>query len=141
MIVKRQDEMCMQSLHKSCVTHREPGGNAQCNCPGSQRLAHQLTRHSHSTKQASKQPNNQPNKQARTKKKTKTKKKNKTQHTTHKTKQNNHALCLCTFMFINGTDLVGLIGVYVDDFLVAGCLCRSSKEHFNGERGMRTISH
>ena len=27
----------------------------------------------------------------------------------------------CTFMFMNGTELVGLIGVYVDDFLVAGC--------------------
>ena len=24
-------------------------------------------------------------------------------------------------MFMNGTELVGLIGVYVDDFLVAGC--------------------
>ena len=27
----------------------------------------------------------------------------------------------CTFMFICGTELVGLIGVYVDDFMVAGC--------------------
>ena len=24
-------------------------------------------------------------------------------------------------MFMNGTELVGLIGVYVEDFLVAGC--------------------
>ena len=27
----------------------------------------------------------------------------------------------CTFMFKNGTELVGVIGVSVDDFLVAGC--------------------
>ena len=32
-----------------------------------------------------------------------------------------HQLDQCTFMFMNGTELVGLIGVYVDDFLVAGC--------------------
>ena len=30
-----------------------------------------------------------------------------------------HQLDQCTFMFMNGTELVGLIGVYVDDFLVA----------------------
>ena len=44
-------------------------------------------------------------------------------------------------MFMNGTELVGLIRVYVDDFLVAGCdddpssqlLCQNSKEHFNGK--------
>ena len=32
-----------------------------------------------------------------------------------------HQLDQCTFMFMNGTELVGLIGVYVDDFWVAGC--------------------
>ena len=32
-----------------------------------------------------------------------------------------HQLDQCTFMFMNGTELVGLIGVYVDDFLVDGC--------------------
>ena len=32
-----------------------------------------------------------------------------------------HPFDQCTFMFTNGTELVGLIGVYVDDFLVAGC--------------------
>ena len=32
-----------------------------------------------------------------------------------------HQLDLCTFIFMNGTELVGLIGVYVNDFLVAGC--------------------
>ena len=32
-----------------------------------------------------------------------------------------HQLDQCTFMFMNGTEFVGLIGVYVDDFLVAGC--------------------
>ena len=32
-----------------------------------------------------------------------------------------HQLDQCTFMFMNGTELVGLIGAYVDDFLVAGC--------------------
>ena len=32
-----------------------------------------------------------------------------------------HQLDQCTFMFMYGTDLVGFIGVYVDDFLVAGC--------------------
>ena len=32
-----------------------------------------------------------------------------------------HRLDQCTLMFMNGTELVGLIGVYVDDFLVAGC--------------------
>ena len=32
-----------------------------------------------------------------------------------------HQLDQCTFMFMNGTELVGLIGVYVGDFLVAGC--------------------
>ena len=47
----------------------------------------------------------------------------------------------CTFTFMSGTELVGLIGVCVDDFLVAGCDDRNSKEHFSGERGMRTISH
>ena len=31
-----------------------------------------------------------------------------------------HKLDQCTFMFMNGSELVGLIGVYVDDFLVAG---------------------
>ena len=36
-----------------------------------------------------------------------------------------HQLDQCTFMFMNGTELVGLIGVYVDDFLVAGCDGRS----------------
>ena len=32
-----------------------------------------------------------------------------------------HQLDQCTFMFMNGTHLVGLIGVCVDDFLVAEC--------------------
>ena len=40
-------------------------------------------------------------------------------------------------MFMNGTELVGLIGVYVDDFLVldvmmipsSQLLCQNSKEH------------
>ena len=32
-----------------------------------------------------------------------------------------HQLDQCTFMFMNCTELVGLIGVYEDDFLVAGC--------------------
>ena len=32
-----------------------------------------------------------------------------------------HQLHLCTFMFMNGAGLVGLIGVCVGDFLVAGC--------------------
>ena len=32
-----------------------------------------------------------------------------------------HQCDQCTFMFMNGTELVGLIGVYVDDFLVGGC--------------------
>ena len=32
-----------------------------------------------------------------------------------------HQLDQCTFMFMSGTELVGLIGVYVGDFLVAGC--------------------
>ena len=32
-----------------------------------------------------------------------------------------HQLDPCTFMFMNVTELVGLIGVYADDFLVAGC--------------------
>ena len=32
-----------------------------------------------------------------------------------------HQLDQCTFMFMNDTELVGLIGVYVGDFLVAGC--------------------
>ena len=32
-----------------------------------------------------------------------------------------HQLDQCTLFFMNGTELVGLIGVYVDDFLVAGC--------------------
>ena len=32
-----------------------------------------------------------------------------------------HQLDQCTFMFMNGTELVGLTGVYVDDFLFAGC--------------------
>ena len=32
-----------------------------------------------------------------------------------------HQLDQYTFMFMNGTELVGLIGVHVDDFLVAGC--------------------
>ena len=32
-----------------------------------------------------------------------------------------HQLDQCTFMFMNGTELVGRIGVYVGDFLVAGC--------------------
>ena len=32
-----------------------------------------------------------------------------------------HQLDQCTFMFMNGTELVGLIGVHVGDFLVAGC--------------------
>ena len=49
-------------------------------------------------------------------------------------------------MFVNGTEL---IGVYVDDFLVVGCYddpvfsaaLSKLKEHSNGERGMRTISH
>ena len=31
-----------------------------------------------------------------------------------------HQLDQCTFMFMNGTELVGLIGVYVGDFLMAG---------------------
>ena len=31
-----------------------------------------------------------------------------------------HQLDQCTFMFMNGPELVGLIGVYVDNFLVAG---------------------
>ena len=31
-----------------------------------------------------------------------------------------HQLDQCTFMFMNGPELVGLIGVFVDDFLVAG---------------------
>ena len=32
-----------------------------------------------------------------------------------------HQLDQCAFMFMNDTELVGDIGVYVDDFLVAGC--------------------
>ena len=32
-----------------------------------------------------------------------------------------HQLDQCTLKQRNGTELVGLIGVYVDDFLVAGC--------------------
>ena len=32
-----------------------------------------------------------------------------------------HQLDQRTFMFMNGTELVGLVGVHVDDFLVAGC--------------------
>ena len=32
-----------------------------------------------------------------------------------------HQLDQCTFMFTNGTELVGLIGANVGDFLVAGC--------------------
>ena len=32
-----------------------------------------------------------------------------------------HQLDQCTFMFMNSTQLVGLMGVYVGDFLVAGC--------------------
>ena len=32
-----------------------------------------------------------------------------------------HQLDQCTFMFMNGTELLGLIGVCVDDFLVFGC--------------------
>ena len=52
-------------------------------------------------------------------------------------------------MFMNRTELVGLMRVCVDDFLVAGCvddpfsqlLCQNSEEPFNGERGMRIISH
>ena len=32
-----------------------------------------------------------------------------------------HQLDQCTLMFMKGTELVGLIGVSVDDFLVAGC--------------------
>ena len=31
-----------------------------------------------------------------------------------------HQLDQCTFMFMNCPELIGLIGVYVDDFLVAG---------------------
>ena len=31
-----------------------------------------------------------------------------------------HQLDQCTFMFMNGTELVGLIGVYDNDFSVAG---------------------
>ena len=58
-----------------------------------------------------------------------------------------HQLDQCTLM--NGTEFVGLMGVFVGDFLVAGCdddpisqqLCQNLKELFNGERGMRTISH
>ena len=54
-----------------------------------------------------------------------------------------HHLDQCTFMFRNGTELVGLIGVHADVFLVAGRDDDpvSSREHFNGERGMRTVSH
>ena len=51
----------------------------------------------------------------------------------------------CTFKFVNGTELVGLIGVYVDDFLVAACdddpifpaALSKLKGLFHGERGMR----
>ena len=44
-------------------------------------------------------------------------------------------------MFVNGTELIGLIGVYVDDFLVLNVTTiPSSQEYFNGERGMRLIS-
>ena len=32
-----------------------------------------------------------------------------------------HQLDQCTFMFMNGSELVGIVGVYVGDFLVAGC--------------------
>ena len=32
-----------------------------------------------------------------------------------------HQLDQCTFMFMSGTELAGLIGVYVGDSLVAGC--------------------
>ena len=61
-----------------------------------------------------------------------------------------HQLDLCTFMFMTGTERVGLTRVYVDDFLVAGCddtprLLRCSVEtqrhNFNGERGMSTLPH
>ena len=53
-----------------------------------------------------------------------------------------HQLHQCTFMFMNGTELVGLIGVYVDDYLVAGCDDDPIfSAALNGERGMSTISH
>ena len=53
-------------------------------------------------------------------------------------------------MFMSGTELVGLIGVYVDDFfggmdvttiLSSQLFCQNLKELFNEEREMRTISH
>ena len=51
-------------------------------------------------------------------------------------------------MFMYSTELVGLIGVYVGDFLVTGrdndpifsAALSTLKGTFNGERGMRTIS-
>ena len=50
-------------------------------------------------------------------------------------------------MFMNGTELVGLIGVYVDDFWWLGVttipssrlLCQHFKGPFNGECGMKII--
>ena len=57
-----------------------------------------------------------------------------------------HKFDLCTFMFMIGTELVGLIGVYVDDILVAGgdddsIFSAALSKLISGERGMRTISH
>ena len=57
-----------------------------------------------------------------------------------------HQLDLCTVMFMNGTELVGLIGVYVGDILVAGgdddsIFSAALSKLISGERGMRTISH
>ena len=57
-----------------------------------------------------------------------------------------HQLDQCTFMFMNGTELVGLIGDYVGDFLVAGCdddpvfsaALSKLKRTFQWERGMGT---
>ena len=59
-----------------------------------------------------------------------------------------HQLDQCTFMFVDGTELVGLIGVnawaiswWLDVTTIPSSqlLCQNLKELFNEERGMRTI--
>ena len=60
-----------------------------------------------------------------------------------------HQLDQCTFMFMNGPELVGLIGVYMNDFLVAGCdddpifsaALSKLQGLFDGKRGMRITLH
>ena len=50
-----------------------------------------------------------------------------------------HQLDQCTFMFLNGTELVGLVGVHVGWMRrrsrLLSCSVENSKEHFHGERG------